>query len=186
MSFVNEHKGQDPRPLIASAIGVRELRVGFGLTYIDGRRKGEDWLSHMWDLTFQPTFNSDGMLAVIAASKLDDEDNPQRSWLQVALVFEGHAFSQLLEVDPVLPLLGTLPLFHPPDFRQWRDGHGYRLNLTTTDLDWVLEFDNPTLPDLKRIEAASLKLADDVANASRNPHLKKLAAIWSGYVERAR
>lgn len=171
------------RSAIADEIGVLELRVGRRLQYRNSHSKREKWLSALWDATFIPTFNKPVTVAVVAVSHVNDEGTATLAETIGVVSSDEHVFSKVLDHDPVLHLLERIPVSHPPDFRQCRDGHGYCVQVTTTALDVRLIFDNPELGELRQLEVACLTAARTLSQASGDSTLIENVRIWEEYVK---
>ena len=169
------------RSAIADKIGALELRVGHRLQFRNSLPKRERWLSTCWDMTFIPSFHKHGTIAVVTLSHLNDDDTATSAETIGVLFSDGRAFSKSLDDDPVLHLFGSIPVSHPPDFSQSRDGRSCWMHITTTALDVRLVFDNPGLIELRRIEMACLRTAHIIAHASGDSKLIECVLNWEQY-----
>ena len=171
------------RSAIANVLGVMELRVGYRLQYRNSQPKRDQWVSACWDMTYMPTFHEHGTVAVIATTLLDDDDKPSQPRNIAVLMCNGCAYSKPLAEDPLPALLSSLPMLHSPDFRQSRDGRGCCMRFTTTAMDMTLQFDNPELIELKEIESACLRIANDLSITSGNLKLLECVRQWTRYAK---
>lgn len=182
---MNESSLPSVRSRIGEALGLYCFRVGERINKSVGRKKREEWITAHWDMTFLPAFDDPGTLAVVSTSLVDDDFSLTPASTYAVLICGLRSFVQKVDADPVTPLLVALPILSLPTLSDSRDGHGCRLQFTTTHLDMVLAFCNPVLSELRNIEEACLKLAEQVAESSEQPQLQKATAIWKRYISGA-
>lgn len=169
---------------VASALGLEDLHVGrHYLRGEDRARTGAIWLDAYWMLRIRPAFHDHGLVGVASCHGEEFRKKTSTGWIKGLLASNGALVLQELDSDPLPTALAGLPLLRESD-RLFLDGVSYQLRAATIAVKCVLDFGNPTMPELVAVERVCWDVADDIARRSGDTVLTDFTATWRGYQNR--
>ncbi len=169
---------------VAAPLGLEDLHVGrHYLRGEDRARTGAIWLDAYWMLRIRPAFHHHGLVGVVSCHGEEFRKKTSTGWIKGLLASNGALIVQELDSDPLPTAIARLPLLRRSD-RQFLDGVSYQLRAATTAVETLLDFANPTMPELVAIERVCWDVADSIARRSGDTVLTAFTAAWREYHER--
>lgn len=168
---------------LAREFGLEELRVGRH-TLRNYPKHGEPigslWVRYFWILEVKPSFDPHSILCAVEAQGEEFEKQQTPGWLKAAYATSANTAVISLREDAVSTILKDFDLLSS-DRGLCLDGIGYQLTIATTNLEGTLNFSNPRLQKLVKLEAAALSVAQQIASESKNRQLIQSLKVWQRY-----